>query len=81
MRSICTALLASVLFGGFATGASAHSATTSKLIATSKTSEPTTTPNSDNSRLISSYDLNNADDVKTFWERFGRNKPKDRASL
>jgi len=73
MRSISTALLASVLFGGFATGASAHSATTSKPIATSKTSEPTTTRNSDNSRPFSSYDLNDTDDVKAFWERFGRN--------
>jgi len=73
MRSISTALLATVLFGGFATGASAHSATTSKPIATSKTSEPTTTPNFDNSRPIFSYDLNNPDDVKAFWEQLGRN--------
>jgi hypothetical protein len=73
MRSISTALLALVLFGGFATGASAHSDTVSKPIATSKTSEPPTTPNSDNSRSISSYDLNNPDDVKAFWEQRTRN--------
>ena len=72
MRSISAALLASDLFGGFETGASAHSDTKSKPIATSKTAEPTSKPNYDNSRPLSSYDLNDPNDVKEFWERSDR---------
>ena len=72
MNSTSTALLASVLLAGLATGASAHPDTMSKPIATSKTAEPTTTPNYDNSRLLSSYDFNDAKDVKEFWERSDR---------
>jgi len=72
MNSTSTALLAYVLLAGLATGASAHSVTMSNPNATSETDESTTTSNSDNSRPLSSYDLNDSDDVKAFWERRNR---------